>query len=164
MLALARSDVEKSRAAQKEADGKLAAAKQKLAEFAAGKTADPAAKTPAGDVVLADDFSGPKPELWTMGPGQWEYKDGRLLQKDPRDAITQLLSVKPHPADFVARFKFKTTGGDIYKSVGLSFDAVEDRDFAGVPISAPRASCRSSSAWPARTIIPPTAFATFRSS
>ena len=136
LLALARGEVEKSQAAQKEAGSKLAAAKQKLAEFAAGKTPDPAAKTPAANVFLADDFSAPKPEVWTTGPGQWEYKDGRLLQKDPRDAITQLLSVKPHPANFVARFKFKTTGGDVYKSVGLNFDAVEDRDFVGVYLSA----------------------------
>jgi len=136
LLALARSEVEKSRAAQKEADGKLAAAKQKLAEFAAGKTSAPATETPAANVFLTDDFSVSRPDVWTMGPGQWEYKDGRLLQKDPRDAITQLLSVKPHPADLVARFKFKTTGGDVYKSVGLNFDAVEDRDFVGVYLSA----------------------------
>ncbi len=136
VLALARGEVEKSRAAQKEAEVKLAGARQKLAEFASAKPADPTAQPPAGSVVLADDFSQPRPELWTMGPGQWEYKDGRLLQKDTRDAITQLLSVKPHPADFVARFKFKTTGGDAYKSVGLSFDAVEDRDFRGAYLSA----------------------------
>src|SRR5262249_4501922 len=48
----------------------------------------------------------------------------------------QLLSVKPHPADFVGRFKFKTTGGDVYKSVGLSFDAVEDKDFRAAYLSA----------------------------
>jgi hypothetical protein len=64
-----------------------------------------------------------------MAAGDWEYKDGRLLQKDPRAAITQLLSVKPHPSDALLRFKFKTTGGKQYKSVGLSFDAVGDRDF-----------------------------------
>src|SRR4029077_13165552 len=61
---------------------------------------------------------------------------GRLIQSDPRDAITQLLSVKPHPADFVGRFKFNTTGGDVYKSVGLSFDSVEDHDFRAAYLSA----------------------------
>jgi hypothetical protein len=75
-----------------------------------------------------------------MGPGDWEYKDGRLFQKDTRDAITQLLSVKPHPVDFVARFKFKTTGGEVYKSVGLSFDAVEDHDFRAAYLSVPSLS------------------------
>ncbi|MGE5194146.1 MAG: PSD1 and planctomycete cytochrome C domain-containing protein, partial [Deltaproteobacteria bacterium] len=135
-LAQARADVEKTQATIKEAGAKVAAAKQKLADFAAAKTADPAARSPVGTVVLSDNFAGPKPELWTTGPGKWEYKDGRLIQSDPRDAVTQLLSVTPHPADFVARFKFKTTGGDVYKSVGMSFDAAEDRDFRAAYLSA----------------------------
>ena len=134
-LAQAKADVEKSQAGLKETGIKLAAARHKLADFAAGKTADPAATTPKSPPVLADNFSAPRPDLWTMGPGDWEYKDGRLLQKDTRDAITQLLSVNPHPADFVARFKFKTTGGEVYKSVGLSFDAVEDHDFRAAYLS-----------------------------
>lgn len=135
-LAQAKADVEKSQAGLKDTGAKLTLAKQKLADFAAGKTADPASSAPKSTPVLADNFSAPKPDLWTTGPGDWEYKDGRLLQKDTRDAITQLLSVNPHPADFVARFKFKTTGGDVYKSVGLSFDAVEDHDFRAAYLSA----------------------------
>ncbi len=134
-LAQAKADVDKSQAGLKETGAKLAAAKQKLAEFAAGKTAEPASPAPKSAPVLADNFSAPRPDVWTMGPGDWEYKEGRLLQKDTRDAITQLLSVKPHPADFVARFKFKTTGGEVYKSVGLSFDAVEDHDFRAAYLS-----------------------------
>jgi mono/diheme cytochrome c family protein len=132
-LAQVRGDVDKSLAALKEAGAKLASAKQKLADFVAGKTADPAVSS---SIVLADDFSVPRPELWTTGPGDWEYANGRLAQKDSRDAITQLLSVKVHPPDFVARFKFKTTGGKVYKSVGLSFDAEQDRDFWAAYLSA----------------------------
>ena len=135
-LAQGQAEVEKSQAGLKDTGAKLAAAKQKLAEFAAGKSASPALPAPKSPPVLADNFSAARPDLWTMGPGDWEYKDGRLLQKDTRDAITQLLSVKPHPADFAARFKFKTTGGKAYKSVGLSFDAVEDRDFRAASLSA----------------------------
>lgn len=127
-LAQTRSEVEKAQTGLKDSVVRLAAAKQKLVDLAAGKIVDPA-KTPAGAVVIADDFSAPQPEVWTTGPGDWEYKEGRLLQKDPRDAITQLLSVKSHPTDFIARFKFKTTGGDVYKSVGLSFDAAGETDF-----------------------------------
>ena len=132
-LAQVRGEVDKSLAALKEAGVKLVSAKQKLADFAAGKTADPAASS---SIVLADDFSVPRPELWTTGTGDWEYANGRLVQKDSRDAITQLLSVKVHPPDFVARFKFKTTGGKVYKSVGLSFDADQDRDFWAAYLSA----------------------------
>jgi mono/diheme cytochrome c family protein len=133
-LAQVRSEVDKSLAALKEAGAKLAGTKQKLADFAAGKTAEPQANPSA--VILADDFSAPRPEVWTAGPGDWEYVNGRLAQKDSRDAITQLLSVKVHPPDFVARLKFKTTGGKVYKSVGLSFDADQDRDFWAAYLSA----------------------------
>ena len=132
-LAQVQSEVNKSQAALKDGVAKLASAKQKLADFATGKGAEPAA---SGTLVLADDFSAPHPELWTTGPGDWEYAGGRLLQKDPRDAITQLLSVKAHPADFMARFRFRTTGGKVYKSVGLSFDAEQDRDFWAAYLSA----------------------------
>ena len=134
-LAQAKADLEKSQAGLKDTGAKLAAAKQKLADFAAGKTAAPAATVPKSPPALADNFSAARPDVWTMGPGDWEYKDGRLLQKDTRDAITRLLSVNPHPTDFVARFKFKTTGGKVYKSVGLSFDAIEDHDFRAAYLS-----------------------------
>lgn len=111
----------------------LATNRQKLRDLAS--TEKPATTPVAGALVLADDFAAAKPDLWTTGPGQWEYKDGHLVQSDPRDAITRLLSVRSHPADFIAKFRFKTTGGDVYKSVGLSFDAVEDRDFWAVYLS-----------------------------
>jgi hypothetical protein len=128
-LTQAQSDVEKSQIALKDAVATVDAAKKKLADAAAAKNGAPSQPAPAAAPVLVDDFSAPHPELWNTGPGDWEYKDGRLLQKDPRDVITRLLSVKPHPTDFVARFKFKTTGGKVFKSVGMSFDAVEDHDF-----------------------------------
>ena len=134
-LAQAKVNVDNAQTALKETGVKLAAAKQRLAEFVAGKAAAPASAAPKSPPVLADDFSTPRPDVWTTGPGDWEYTQGRLLQKDTRDAITQLLSIKPHPADFVARFKFKTTGGEVYKSVGLSFDAVEDHDFRAAYLS-----------------------------
>jgi len=107
-LAQIRGDVDKLLAGLKESGAKLASAKQKLADFAAGKTADPAANPSA--VILADDFSAPHPELWTTGPGDWEFANGRLSQKDPRDAITQLLSIKAHPTDFLAAVQIQDDG------------------------------------------------------
>lgn len=134
-LAKARESVMKSESGVKDATAKLETAQQKLKDFLASKPPEPAAP-PIPVELLSDDFAAAKPEIWTMGAGDWEYKEGRLLQKDPRDAVTQMLSVKPHPADFIAKFKFRTTGGDTYKSVGLSFDANEDKDFWGVYLSA----------------------------
>ena len=33
-----------------------------------------------------------------------------------------------HPADFLATFKFRPTGGSLYKSVGFTFDTTEARE------------------------------------
>ena len=44
--------------------------------------------------------------------------------------------MKPHPQDFVAAFRFKTTGGDVYKSVGIAFDAQGLTDMQSVYLSA----------------------------
>lgn len=134
VITQAKAELTKAESGLKGAQAKLMAVKQQHADLLAAKPTE-TEKKPAPVVVFSDDFSAAKPEIWTMGEGQWEYKDGRLLQKDPRDALTQVLSVKTHPADFVGKFKFKTTGGDVYKSVGLSFDASEDKDLWGVYLS-----------------------------
>ena len=57
----AKADVDKSQADLKDTGVKLAAAKQKLADFAAGKATDPASPAPKSAPVLADNFSAPRP-------------------------------------------------------------------------------------------------------
>ena len=129
-LAAARKEAETARGALEAAHKKVADAKQKHAEFvaAASKPADPAAEK--SEPLLADDFSKERDDLWTKGLGQWEYKEGKLVQSDTRDEMCGLTSVQPHPQDFLAKLRWKTTGGDVYKSVGMAFDAVEKDLFA----------------------------------
>jgi hypothetical protein len=74
--------------------------------------------------------------LWQTGAGQWEYRDGRLLQKQTGAQECRLSSLANHPRDFTASFRFQITGGEQWKSVGLSFDATEDGSFHGVYLSA----------------------------
>jgi hypothetical protein len=45
-------------------------------------------------------------------------------------------SLVPHPANFVARLKFRITGGDVYKSTGFSFDARDNQTYSFVYASA----------------------------
>ena len=134
-LAAARKDADAAKGALEAAQKKVADAKQKQAEFvaAASKPADPAAKKP--EPLIADDFSKERADLWTKGVGSWEYKDGKLVQSDTRDEMCGLTSVMPHPQDFVAKLRWKTTGGDVYKSVGIAFDAVEQKDLLAVYLS-----------------------------
>jgi hypothetical protein len=129
-LAAARKEADAAKTALDAAQKKVAEAKQKHADFvaAASKPPDPAAKKP--EPLIADDFSKQRDDLWTIGVGKWEYKDGKLTQSDTRDEMCGLTSVQPHPRDFLAKLRWKTTGGDTYKSVGMAFDAVEKHLFS----------------------------------
>ncbi|MFH1303614.1 MAG: DUF1553 domain-containing protein [Planctomycetota bacterium] len=77
---------------------------------------------------LVDDFKKANPELWTTGPGQWAYQDGKLLQTKTGYGRAYLRSQQDHPQNFKANFKFKTTGGDKWRSVGLAFDVNGQRE------------------------------------
>ena len=77
---------------------------------------------------LADDFKKSNPKLWTMGPGQWAYQNGKLSQTKTGYGRAYLRSKQNHPPNFKASFKFKTTGGDKWRSVGLAFDVNQNRE------------------------------------
>jgi hypothetical protein len=136
--ALAQAAIDKAKADVTKAQEELAAARKKQAEVLAAKPAAPSenAATPAADHVLDDDFSKPNDAAWRLDVGTWEYKDGRLIQSDPRDELCGIITNQPHPQDIAATLRFKTTGGDTYKSVGIAFDAREKSDLQAVYLSA----------------------------
>lgn len=88
------------------------------------------------DAVIADDFKTSRPELWNATKGRWEHRDGRLVQSDAETGMGTLVSKTPHPANFEATFRFKTTGGKMWKSVGLGFDAHDEANYHSVYLSA----------------------------
>jgi hypothetical protein len=136
--AAAKAAIEKAKSDLAAAGQALVEAKQKQVDFLAAKSNPPPEKKEEPkdtEHFLADDFAKANEELWKLGAGAWEYKDGRLVQSDPRDELCGIATVKPHPQDFVAAFRFKTTGGDVYKSVGLAFDAQEQTDLQAVYLS-----------------------------
>ncbi len=122
------------------AEQDLAAARRKLADVekqAAVKPTDaPTVDALPANAVIAEDFKVARPELWNVTKGKWEHRDGRLMQADTETGIGTLVSKTPHPANFEATFRFKTTGGKMWKSVGLSFDAQDEANCRGVYLSA----------------------------
>ncbi|MFK7777961.1 MAG: DUF1553 domain-containing protein, partial [Gimesia sp.] len=80
------------------------------------------------ELFLVDDFKKSNPNLWTMGPGQWTFQNGTLIQSKTGYGRAYLRSVQDHPQNFKAKFKFKTTGGDKWRSVGLAFDVNGKRE------------------------------------
>ena len=130
-LAAAEAEVKRVEMLLATAQQNVAAASKKLADF----QANPAAATTASP-VLADNFAAARPELWRMGSGKWEYKEGRLIQHEPLQPGAEIAALTPLPRDFIAKLRFKITGGPTYKSVGLAFDAVKDQSAVGVYFSA----------------------------
>ena len=96
----------------------VVAAKQRLA--AAPTDAKPA---PApGKVLVSDTFAEADPKRWTPGAGVWKYADGKLIQRKADTGASELNGHFDHPADFAATLTFTITGGNPYRSVGLTFD------------------------------------------
>ena len=96
---------------------KLAKAIQKAAE----KSPEP---TPHAEpkVLVSDTFAKPQPDLWELRDGEWTYGNGKLKQSKA-GATRTALRLKPlPPTDFEATLKYIPVGGEMWKSVGMTFD------------------------------------------
>ena len=76
--------------------------------------------------LVSDDFQAPRPKLWKLFGGMWEFGDDHLHQKmdGPTRSAARLL--EKVPTDFDAVFEFEIVGGSRWRSVGLSFDTVTE--------------------------------------
>jgi mono/diheme cytochrome c family protein len=158
-LKAAQDELAKSESAVAAAQQALADAKKQWNAALAAQTASPMPATPAANttakttpatppspatpapiepakVIWSDDFKAARPELWKTGAGEFQYIDGKLLQKQAIAGMAGIVSQSPHPRDFSLKFRFKITGGQTYKSIGVSFDAVGDQEFNFVYASA----------------------------
>ncbi|MEX2118835.1 MAG: PSD1 and planctomycete cytochrome C domain-containing protein [Pirellulales bacterium] len=132
-LAQARAAVAQANDGLAKAQQAVAAARERVARLSA-----PASQPdePAVQAFISDRFSEANPAVWQTVDGQWSYESGRLVQQQTGSQECRLLSLAEHPADFSASFAFKITGGQQWRSVGLSFDATEDGRFNAVYLSA----------------------------
>jgi Protein of unknown function (DUF1549)/Protein of unknown function (DUF1553)/Planctomycete cytochrome C len=126
--ALGRAEAEAHAAslAHTAAEQALEKSRSELLAFQTSPTLEPNAP------VLKDDFSEARPEIWVTGTGTWQYREGHLSQLDPADTMCMLKALPALPSDFSARLKFRTTGGDVYQSVGIAFDVIDDQNFSFV--------------------------------
>lgn len=109
----------------------LEAAQKKLIE--AEKREGLAATTPATEnrdkVIVRDDFSIARPDIWEMHSGNWSYLEGKLVQSQAGDARAVLRLKQTAPVDFEAKLRFTTTGGNVWKSVGITFDVTDTNEY-----------------------------------
>ncbi len=94
-------------------------------EVAASKLMPPVPPpaTPA-ELLAKDSFTSANPELWTALSGDWKWQNGRLRQQQTGAADCVLELRRPGlPTDFETQLGFTTLDGQMWKSVGLRFDA-----------------------------------------
>jgi mono/diheme cytochrome c family protein len=121
-IAAARTAVEASQKTLREVEAKAAAAAEAAKE--ALKTKD----VPKPEPLVKDDFAKELPERWEKVEGTWTYADGHVQQKDVGDKRGVLRLKGDVPVDFEARIRFRTLGGTMWKSVGLTFDVVDNAE------------------------------------
>jgi len=104
-------------------------ARQKLSEAeAAMNLAAVEKKTEPASFELIDDFQAARPDVWEPVSGNWIYAEGKLRQISDNTGISNYKLKSQPPRDFEAKLLFTTTGGQMWKSVGLSFDEVEQNN------------------------------------
>ncbi len=110
-----------------EAEAGLITAKKKLAESEAAATKLPASPVEEnGAAIVKDDFTAARPDVWEQRIGQWTYVDGKLRQSQVGATRTALRLKTPPPENFEATLKYTPTGGDMWKSVGITFDVTAE--------------------------------------
>ena len=133
-LAAAEAEAAKARKTLAQSRQAVDAAQQQLA--AMNSKPDSPVEPAAAQAFLSDNFAAARSDLWQTDEGDWEYRDGKLLQKQTGSQQCRLISLANHLQDFTASFRFQINGGQRWKSVGLSFDATEDGSYQGVYLSA----------------------------
>lgn len=96
----------------------LVAAREKL--VAAGTATDESAPPPS----FRDDFARARPDVWTAAGGQWTYENGRLVQKSVQSFATYVAK-QTHPRDFKAKYRYRALQPGTLRSIGFSFDYVD---------------------------------------
>lgn len=118
--------VDQAREAAKKVETEIAAAKAAL-KTAEAKLAATRDLPMGGNAALPgfhDDFSKPRPEDWQALSGDWVYEGGHIVQKSITSFAT-MVSRQPSPRDFAARIRYRPLASAGLRSVGFSFDYID---------------------------------------
>ena len=130
LLADVRQAEEKAADAIRQASADLEAARVRLTQIEASGP-QPNARS-GGDPFLVESFAQPRPELWQVLSGDWQYENGHLVQKQVGSFLT-MVTRTVHPTDFQARVRYKTLEPGGVHSIGYSFDVTENaRDWQAI--------------------------------
>jgi hypothetical protein len=123
LLGAAQQKIAGADAAIAEAKSGLDGARARLTEFQAqlaGASAEPVSPAPS----LQDDFEEQRGDAWQIVGGEWAWEGGGLIQKQVTDFAT-IVTKAEQPPNFRARLKYRTLEPGMLRSVGISFDYVD---------------------------------------
>lgn len=114
------------------AEAAVKAAEQQLREAtdqahaaeAAAATDKPSSGLPK--LLVDEPFDAQFTARWDIRDGQWAHQDGHVVQQRSGGTRSALRLRTPPPANFEARLRFVTRGGETWKSVGIAFDVGGD--------------------------------------
>ena len=124
LIAQAQQAVQQTAADLTQAQGAVAAAQQKLAEFQQRREGDPTSDSSLTPIVFRDDFSRARPEIWKTQSGDWAYENGHLVEKAVTSFATMTANVKL-PPNVSVRLKYKVLEPEGLRSIGFSFDYLD---------------------------------------
>ena len=117
----------------KQSEGALASAKARRLEAtrqvteAESRTRPPESKP--GKLLLTENFNQLDPAVWTpTGPGKWKSENGSAILPVPSEQRSALKLNRKIPIDFELTLRLRITGGEPWRSVGVSFDAAPGRE------------------------------------
>ncbi|MBD3674158.1 MAG: DUF1553 domain-containing protein [Planctomycetaceae bacterium] len=117
--------VEKAAATVAAAEQRLKSAEEKLEtvsnKLEAARRRDEQTNSTDSTVLLEDDFSQQRSDLWETLNGQWEWRDGKLVQSQVTSFAT-LVSKQMLPLDMDIHLKYRPLTPGTYRSIGFSFD------------------------------------------
>ncbi|MBW3540841.1 MAG: DUF1549 domain-containing protein, partial [Planctomycetes bacterium] len=121
-LALARERISEAERAIALARTKAAESQRTLDDFAA-RVARGEASAAGPAPFLKDDFAE-KSERWQIISGDWQWRGGHLAQTKV-DNFATVVTNENHPPDFRVTLRYRTLRPGNYRSVGFSFDYVD---------------------------------------
>ena len=121
-IALAAEKIRTTQAEAKIAQQAMAAFEARLAEQKLSGASGEAITD--AEPVLHDQFTT-RTETWKVVSGKWDWKDGRLIESSVGNFSTIVADVI-HPRNFQARVRYRTLQPGSIRSVGFSFDYMDN--------------------------------------
>lgn len=95
--------------------------KRRAAKKSSGETAEALTET----ISVFKDVFASRTDTWKVISGKWDWKDGRLVESSVGSFATIVADVV-HPRNFQARVRYRTLQPGMIRSVGFSFDYIDN--------------------------------------